>query len=230
MPTVNASNPLLADVARTGEYSALLNPPPFMPMGGIWPHTGSSGASGGIWHGVGPTWALITSLVVSGTDQAGNDRSALLAQIQVGDYVSVWWSPTSYAIAQVSGVNVAGSVYTFTVTNIASVGNVDASFAASYYFGLIYRPPMSLATVATTGDYGDLTGTPDLSIYATTAAVAAAYVPQTLTINGYALSGNITLVDSDIYSGLSTTLNWLDGDGSTPHSLTIVNGRVTAAS
>src|SRR5262245_20593933 len=125
MPTINSGTPLLATVARTGAYADLIGPPAFMPVGGIWNHTGSSGSPGGIWHGVGPAWASITSLVVSATDQAGNDRSALVSLIQVGDYLSVWWSPTSYAIVQVSGVSVAGSVYTFTVGNIASVGNVD---------------------------------------------------------------------------------------------------------
>src|SRR5690349_15876604 len=135
MPTVNAGSPLLATVATTGAYSDLVGPPAFMPVGGIWNHTSSSGTAGGIYNSAGRLWSAVTSLVVSPPDADGTDRSALLALIQVGDYVSVWLSPTSYASMQVSGISVAGSVYTFSVTSIAAVGSVDNTFAVVYYFG-----------------------------------------------------------------------------------------------
>lgn len=53
---------------------------------------------------------------------------------------------------------------------------------------------------------GTNTGNQDLSAYATSSAVASAYVPKTLTVAGKALSGNITLSCSDLSDGSTVVL------------------------
>lgn len=227
MPTIHSGSPLLATVATTGDYLNLIGPPPFMPVGGIWNHTGSSGAAGGIYNSAGPAWSAVTSLVVSGTDAHGDDRSALLNLIQVGDYVCVWCSESSYAAMQVSGISVVGSVYTFDVTSIAAVGNVDSTFTAVYYFGLIYRPPVTLSDVATSGAYSDLSGTPTLATVATTGAYGdLSGTPALATV---ATTGDYNDL-SNKPTGLTQSVALLAPDGTTTVTLNFSNGLLQSVS
>lgn len=63
-----------------------------------------------------------------------------------------------------------------------------------------------------------------------TAAAQAVITLADATAEIAALTLATLLTQSGISAGISTTLNWLDGDGVTNHSLTIVGGIITAAS
>lgn len=97
---------------------------------------------------------------------------------------------------------------------------INSDWNASSGIAQILNKP-SLATVATSGAYSDLSGRPTalssftndsgyitssaLSPYLTSATAASTYVPLTRTVNGHALSADVTVTKSDV--GLSVVEN-----------------------
>jgi hypothetical protein len=83
------------------------------------------------------------------------------------------------------------------------------------------------ATYATlANNSGVNSGDQDLSSYATSAAVAAGYVPLAQTVNGHALSGPVTVTDTDVGTGFTGTQSVMLSDGVTTVTNTYVNGRL----
>lgn len=102
-------------------------------------------------------------------------------------------------------------------TTLLGYGITDALHTVDFTWGNLPGKP-SFATVATSGNYNDLSNQPTIPTnnnqlsngagYLTPSDVSGAYVPIIRTINGYALSSNVTLTKSDV--GLGNVDNTTD--------------------
>lgn len=95
-------------------------------------------------------------------------------------------------------------------TTLLGYGITDALPLADFTWGNLAGKP-SFATVATSGNYNDLSNQPTIPTnnnqltnsagYLIASDVSGAYVPITRTVNGYALSSNISLLKGDVGLG-----------------------------
>lgn len=130
------------------------------------------------------------------------DESAILASIAA---TSVSSGSIFYGTAANTLGTVSSTLYGRGLLNSASAAALKTALSISA------TDVSGLATVATSGKASDLTNdsgfitTSALSGYLTSSTASSTYVPQTTTVNGHALTGNVTISQSDI-SGLTTAL------------------------
>jgi hypothetical protein len=110
-------------------------------------------------------------------------------RMKIGDGVTTW-----LALAYTGGGG--GPIASTDITDATTVGKavLTAADAPTARSALGAASATSLATVATSGAYSDLTGKP--TIPATAADVGA--VPTTRTVAGHALSADVTITASDV--------------------------------
>lgn len=153
-----------------------------------------------------------------------------------GNVISVAGAATSLAT-----VATTGSYNDLSNRPTIPSGQVNSDWNASSGLAQILNKP-SLAAVATSGAYSDLSGRPTalsaftndsgyitssaLSPYLTSASAASTYVPVTRTVNGHALSADVTVSKSDVGLGSveNTALSTWAGSTNITTLGTIVTG------
>ena len=114
-------------------------------------------------------------------------------------YANLTGTPTFATVATSGSYNDLSNLPALFDGSYTSLTNVPATFAPSAHNHTISQITdfPSLATVATSGLYSDLTGTPDLTGYLTTATAASTYQP----IGSYATTGENTFSGTQSLAG-----------------------------
>lgn len=174
-----------------------------------------------------------------------------MKKLTAGIFATILGLTAVDAFAAAAGTPVASTNYVQGAIQSLTVEKVGTSDATSYIKsvsetnGKISAESGTLATVATTGAYDDLTGTPDLTVYAKSAELDATYVTETELTNSqndqnatiastYATQTALNAVKAtaDAAAPQATTYTKTEVDGliaASEYDDTALAGRVTTA-
>ena len=177
----------LATVATTGSYNDLSDKPTIPP--GVVVDQTYDGTSANAQSGTAVAGAIATKQdTISDLATIRSGAQAGATAVQPGDLATV---ATTGAYSDLSGTPDLSGYATTSAMNTALAGKQDtisdlSTIRSGASAGATAVQPGDLATVATTGAYSDLSGTPDLSGYATTSAMNTALAGKQDTISDLA--------------------------------------------